>query len=137
MGVYEINCVKCDKVFKWFSGHPDSQMCSDCEEIRLEGLGILQLESRDSKMREVQKAPGIKGYITDFKIVRIRKGKFAFDIAAIIINEQLLVDHISVFQLEEDGKFWVVPNETADNLIDLIELTEPLFLIQSVKEALE
>ena len=32
MGVYVIDCTSCNKPFKWFSGHPDSQQCSDCEE---------------------------------------------------------------------------------------------------------
>jgi len=88
-------------------------------------------------MTAMEKSTGIKGYITDFKVVRISKGKFAFDVSALMIGDFLLVNDIAVLQLEEDGKFWIMTDTTANNIINLIELAEPLFLIQSVKEALK
>lgn len=30
MGLYTINCSKCNKEFQWFSGNTKNQMCEDC-----------------------------------------------------------------------------------------------------------
>ena len=36
MGIYEINCSVCDKVFSWFSGNK-SQICKECVDEKFGG----------------------------------------------------------------------------------------------------